>query len=237
MQFPQSNKSTPVDRQHYLDKFEKQFHFLSMILYAFLKKKILYKPKIVCILSLLFFIFNFQITTGFAQTNEANENKFSLSLNPGISVYTDGDIYRSDGLLELLGLDYLEFSIGYKLSKNTEIGISLGKNEFTFDTRIYESIDSTLVVDSKIFRKCNWLSLDFNFYPKSDWFLGLKLGMIQPVYGHSETLIGILYGNELIRFKDFYFKFKVQYLAKISSDELTINSNQLNFLIGLGFNF
>lgn len=173
----------------------------------------------------------------FSQAEEKDCKKFNFLLNPGFTIHTDGNIYHSDGILEVISVDYLELGISYKISKKTEIGLSLGKNEFTFDSRIYDPNDSSIFVDSKIFRKCNWLSLDFNFYTRNDWFIGLKLGVVQPVYGFSETLVGVQYGKELLRFDDFFWKFNIQYLARISIDEFTVYSNQLNFLTGLGFTF
>jgi len=175
----------------------------------------------------------------YTQTSKEDFRRFNIIVNNGITLNIDGDIYRRDGLISILSVGYLELNFNFMLSEKSEIGLSIGKNKFTYQETIYliPNDSNSGYVNSRLFRDYEWVAINFTQYFEKNWFIGLKFGTMESEFGFSETLMGLYFGKEIVRVQKFFSRFKVEYNARASINNFHINSNQINLIIGLGFNF
>lgn len=189
--------------------------------------------KSLCYTLILFSFFCIHKSTCYSQEDKSSK-KFSVEVGPGVTFHTDGNIYKRDGIIAIMSVDFLELGFNYKISKMTKLGISVGTNTFTTEQQIS---DSTGFIETNVLRKYQWATLNLSFHLENSWSMGIKFGTMEPDYGASETLMGLYLEREIFRSKSLYSNLKINYNARATLNNFHINSNQINLVIGLGFNF
>ena len=190
--------------------------------------------KITYYIILLYTFFNVTMLDCFSQSKDSHIKKFSFLVSSGLTLHTDGNIYKRDGLIAIVSVDYLELGLYYSLSQVTEIGVSFGKNVFTQEAKIYQ--DSSGFTIASFLQNYQWAAINFKINWGNKWYIGVKFGTMEPDNGHAETLMGIYLEKEIFRMQSLFSRFKFEYDARTSIKQFHINSNQINFIICLGFN-
>ncbi len=174
-------------------------------------------------------------------------SKFKFSVSKGITYNFDGKIFLENKPLDVnvsqYNVDLTNFEIGYFISNNHEVGLSVGSNSFTkpesnFKTLYYiENTGDTIYQYSSGYKyvKLTWISIYYNFHFLDEFHAGIKFGEVSPTfeeyyyYNYFSFMIGK------------YYKVTDNFLADVglnlsSASKLTqlkFNSWQLSLYLGV----
>ncbi|MBI5403339.1 MAG: hypothetical protein HY959_08040 [Ignavibacteriae bacterium] len=210
-------------------------------------KQIPFKTK--KIVSLFFVIFTLFSSISYTQKNIDNESRWKLSVNGGLIYHIDKNIWARDYFKDVYekgqkwSINYLEYNISYLLNDFHEIGLSIGKSDFTYPKRFIigpstsQGYPDTLITFSNIndlfaLETINWYTLFYNFHYKKYFYFGIKLG------GAYNAFRVFSIGKYIELRNPFYLKLEINYSFR-SSDLFEFNkrkSEKISLVLGFGLN-
>lgn len=188
----------------------------------------------------------------YSQENKEEFSRWNLSVNSGMIYFLDKDVYRcinegyyydlykstSSFQKSIWSMNHFECTVSYFFNKNHELGLTLGRGDFTYKDRIlsvysFWGIDTTVdLIDGHRVYSNDWWGFFYNFHYKDYFYIGLKIAFT------NEAIESIHIGKNF-NLKDFFFiKTEINY-SMLTSDLFkfsTKKSEKIIFSFGLGLN-
>ena len=208
-------------------------------------KKIKFIPMCNKLILIVLFLLNVNIL--YSQTKNSINSGFRISLSEGVTYNLDNNIHLRGTTLDVresnFKIDLTNFEFGYFISDHNEIGLSIGKNSFTYpeDFKSGSSVsndDTTYFIENGYkYVNMTWLALYYNYHFQNSFKAGLKLGGLSPTFPENDYQIylSLSVGK--------YYKITDNFLIDITfsftnrnNDFKYFESNQLNLTLGLNLN-
>ncbi|MBK6773139.1 MAG: hypothetical protein IPH77_12750 [Ignavibacteria bacterium] len=205
-------------------------------------KKIKSIPKINKLILLVLLFLNATII--YSQSKNPINSGFRISLSEGVTFNLDKNIHVRGKTLDVresnFNIDLTNFEIGYYISNHNEIGLSIGKNSFTYpeDFTRGSSVsndDTTYFIENGYkYVNMTWLALYYNYHFQNSFKAGLKLGGLSPTFPENDyqMYLNLSIGKFYKITDNFLIDITISFTNR-NNDFKYFKSNQLNLTLGL----